>query len=41
MLGGFLGQISSSVTGCPTHVGFLLHAIVFTLIVRYMMDFDI
>ena len=41
LLGVFLGQISSSVTGCPTHVGFLLHAIVFTLIVRYMMDFDI
>lgn len=27
--------------GCPTHVGLLVHAIVFTLLLRYLMDLDI
>lgn len=40
MLGGILGNISTA-SGCPTTMGIGLHAIVFTLIVRYMMDFDI
>ena len=40
ILGSFIGPIESS-NGCPTHWGFLLHAIVFTIIVRYMMDLDI
>ena len=40
MLGGILGNISNA-SGCPTTMGIGLHAIVFTLIVRYMMDFDI
>lgn len=40
MLGGILGNISTA-SGCPTTMGIGLHAIVFTLIVRYMMDFDV
>jgi hypothetical protein len=40
MLGGILGNISNA-SGCPTNIGIVLHAIVFTLIVRYMMDLDI
>ena len=32
-----VGTISSK-DGCPTLVGFGIHVIVFTLIVRYMMD---
>lgn len=40
MLGGILGNISNA-SGCPTTMGIGLHAIVFTLIVRYMMGFDI
>lgn len=40
LFSGILGSISSP-TGCPTMVGIGLHAVVFTLIVRYMMDYDI
>tara|TARA_B100001175_G_C19400638_1_gene586055 strand:- start:497 stop:703 length:207 start_codon:yes stop_codon:yes gene_type:complete len=40
LLGRFLGNISNA-AGCPTNIGIVLHAIVFTLIVRYMMDLDI
>ena len=40
ILGRFLGNISNA-AGCPTNIGIVLHAIVFTLIVRYMMDLDI
>lgn len=34
------GKIASS-NGCPTMGGILLHATVFTLVLRYMMDFDL
>jgi len=34
------GKIASS-NGCPTMGGILLHAVVFTLVLRYMMDFDL
>lgn len=27
--------------GCPTHVGILVHAVVFTLLLRYLMELDI
>lgn len=27
--------------GCPTTAGLMLHALVFTLILRYMMDLDL
>jgi hypothetical protein len=40
LLGGLLGPIASN-NGCPTILGFLLHALVFTLVVRYMMDMKI
>jgi hypothetical protein len=40
ILGKFVGQIASN-DGCPTMLGFVIHAIVFTLIVRYMMDLKI
>ena len=40
ILGGILGNISNA-SGCPSTIGIGLHAIVFTLIVRYMMGFDI
>lgn len=29
---------TSTPYGCPTTLGFIIHVIVFTLIVRYMMD---
>lgn len=35
------GWIIASKDGCPTLLGFLVHAVVFTLIVRYMMDLKI
>jgi len=41
LFSGILGQIANPTTGFPTTVGIALHAVVFTLIVRYMMDFDI
>ena len=34
------GRIASS-NGCPTMGGIFLHAIVFTLVLRYMMDIDL
>ena len=40
LLGKFVGSIASR-DGCPTLLGFGIHAIVFTLIVRYMMDLKI
>ena len=38
--GKIIGKISN-VNGCPTYKGMLLSAFIFTIIVRYMMDFDI
>ncbi len=35
-----LGPIASA-NGCPTTVGIILHAVVFTLLLRLLMDFDI
>ena len=35
-----LGPVASSV-GCPTTIGIILHAVVFTLILRYVMELDI
>jgi hypothetical protein len=40
LLSGFVGQIAGKY-GCPTTLGFVLHAIIFTLIIRYMMDLHI
>jgi hypothetical protein len=37
LLGGLVGKIAGS-DGCPTILGFLVHAAVFTVVVRYMMD---
>lgn len=37
---GFLLKISDS-SGCPTTVGFLVHAVVFTLLLRYLMELKI
>ena len=37
LLARFVGRIASP-GGCPTTLGFIIHAIVFTLVVRYMMD---
>lgn len=40
LLSRFIGSTASN-NGCPTLLGFGIHAAVFTLIVRYMMDLDI
>ena len=40
LLGSFVGPIASR-DGCPTMLGFVIHAAVFTLVVRYMMDLRI
>ena len=40
LLSRFTGPISNRV-GCPTMTGFLIHALVFTVILRYMMDLKI
>jgi hypothetical protein len=40
LLSGLVGQIAGKY-GCPTIFGFLLHAVIFTLIIRYMMDLHI
>jgi len=39
VLGRFV-KIASS-TGCPTTAGMLVHALVFTLVLRYMMDLNL
>jgi len=41
ILGKIIGKIADPITGCPTTLGFIIHTIVFTLILRYIMDFDI
>ena len=40
LLGRFVGPVASR-DGCPTMLGFIIHAAVFTLVVRYMMDLRI
>ena len=40
LLQSVVGKIADS-AGCPTTVGILVHAVVFTLILRYMMDLDL
>lgn len=40
----FFGNIISKISnkeGCPTTFGYLLHAIVFTILVRYSMEMNI
>lgn len=40
LLGGIIGKIANA-DGCPTTLGLLVHAVVFTLILRYVMDVKI
>jgi len=40
LLSRFVGPIASN-NGCPTTLGFIVHAAFFTVIVRYMMDLHI
>ena len=37
LLGGLIGPICDK-NGCPTMLGFFLHIIVFTLVLRYIME---
>jgi hypothetical protein len=40
LLGSLIGSISNK-EGCPTIMGFVVHAVVFTLILRLLMSMDI
>jgi hypothetical protein len=40
LLSSVVGVIASK-EGCPTMIGFIIHVIVFTFILRYIMDLDI
>jgi len=40
LLSRFLGPIASK-DGCPTLLGFGIHALVFTIFIRYLMDLHI
>ena len=40
LVGGLLFKVASK-SGCPTMAGLLLHAVVFTLALRYVMDLKI
>jgi hypothetical protein len=40
LLSGLVGNIASK-DGCPTLLGFFIHVIVFTLILRFLMDLHI
>jgi hypothetical protein len=37
VLGNLLGPIAST-NGCPTILGFSIHVLLFTIVIRYMMD---
>ena len=37
LLSRFIGQTATG-NGCPTPLGFVIHVVIFTLIIRYMMD---
>ena len=37
LLGGLIGSIADK-NGCPTMLGFAVHVVVFTLVLRYSMD---
>jgi hypothetical protein len=37
LFGKLLGKIANPSTGCPTSTGIVLHAVVFTLLLRAMM----
>jgi len=39
LFGGVIGKIADN--GCPTTLGLMVHGLVFLLIVRYSMDYDI
>lgn len=41
LLGKFIGQIANPATGCPTNLGFIVHTVVFALILRHIMNYDI
>ena len=38
LLGSFVGAIADR-HGCPTLLGFVVHTLVFTLVLRYSMDY--
>ena len=40
LVGGLLFKVASK-SGCPTMAGLLLHAVVFTVALRYVMDLKI
>lgn len=40
LLSSVIGVISNK-EGCPTMLGFIIHVIIFTIILRYLMDLDI
>ena len=40
LLSRFLGSIANA-AGCPTSLGLVVHVVVFTLIIRYLMDLHI
>jgi hypothetical protein len=39
LLGNIIGKIANN--GCPTTLGLIVHSLVFLLVVRYSMDYDI
>lgn len=41
LFGNVIGNIANASTGCPTTVGISVHAVAFTLLLRYIMDVDI
>ena len=41
LFGNVHGNIANTSTGCPTTIGIAVHAVIFTLLLRYIMDVDI
>ena len=40
MVSSIVGSIANK-EGCPTMLGFIIHVVIFTIILRYLMDLDI
>tara|TARA_B100000575_G_C22952602_1_gene550888 strand:+ start:540 stop:803 length:264 start_codon:yes stop_codon:yes gene_type:complete len=38
LLGGVVGKVADVKTGCPTELGIFVHAVVFTLVIRGLME---
>jgi hypothetical protein len=41
LLGGIIGKIADSASGCPTTLGLFVHTLVYLVLVRYSMELKV